>query len=165
MKSVAQLRFYRAIWAQICEAQGWAHLPEVEKDAKRRALHIELRLPHSSTQFANHHFTKWDTATRKLRKETATPRPSAPDTQRDQAIWRIREDAKLANLSEHYLNKISFDRFSTLLWEDLTGADLQKFRNLIHHRAGKILGHDTRTAPAGRDAAPSASVESENEPF
>jgi len=152
----AQRRFYRAIWAEVCNAQGWAHLPGKAKDDKRRALHERLNLPASSTEFTSANLTAWDRKTRSLRQQQ--PR-SAEDTQRTQALWRIRKDAKLAGFSKTYLNKIAFERFSTLLWEDLTGTDLVHFRNLIHARASKHLGHDTRTAPA------QAVQTDDNEPF
>jgi hypothetical protein len=172
MKSNGQLRFYRAIWAEICTEQGWAHLPGDEKDAKRHALHAQLGLPESSTMFSRDDFTHWDRSTRHLRKASphSAPgrRPSAPASRYDQAKWRIRHDAKLANFSDTYLNKIAYDRFSTLLWEDLTGRELLWFRNHIHDRASKKLGHDTRTrrAPVAACTADAGSVHDDsNEPF
>ena len=169
MKS--SLRFYRAIWAEICIEQGWKGLPIAELDAKRRALHAELGLPKSSTAFSRDDFTHWDRYTRHLRKPAKDPKPFGtrpPDTQRSQALWRIRKDAELAGFSNAYLNKIAYDRFTTLLWEDLTGQDLLWFRNHIHARASKKLGHDTRTRrspvePCTDDAEPVH--HSENEPF
>lgn len=162
MKSIAQLRFYRAIWAELCKSPGLAGLSKTELEARRRELHAQFGLPHSSKDFTLADLTHWNRSTQHLRTASAKPaqsRSEKGDTRR-QAIWRIRTDANLANFPETYLNKVAYDRFSTLLWEDLTGDDLLHFRNLIHSRASKALGYDTRTAKP-----PEAKPGDDNIPF
>jgi len=167
--SPSQHALYFRIWNSLCVEQGWYHLAAKEKDAKRRALHLQARCPSSSKDFSNQHFNRFKGLCEALlagRKFTGTDAADAHDQTR-RVIWRIEEDCKKAGLDEAYVVAIARDLTALGNWRDLDLDTLTKLRTTIHNRASKKLGHDTRTTPKRRyalDAVP-RSFASANEPF
>jgi len=150
MLTPKQEQKYWRTWAKILACQGWAHETSAKKDQRRYATHIMCGLKsedgtaRSMKSFVNRDFSRWLAATAHLCDEV-----EVRDRDRENSVWRIRQDARAAGLSDEYLAAIARDVFGTNDWCGLPGDQLIKFRNTIHNRAGSHTGHDTRTeAPA-----------------
>jgi hypothetical protein len=130
MPSYKEIKRYRATWAEVLDAQGWAHESPEQKDERRRDLHAELKLPHSSTEFTNRDFNTFYRACDRLRGQR-----KSRDRNRENLIWRINTDAKQASLDESYIEKVSTDLYGLACWRELALDDLENLRNVIHNRA------------------------------
>jgi hypothetical protein len=144
--------YYFTLWNQVCSELGWYHLPAAEKDAKRYALHEQAGCPRSSRQFSNQHFNRFKTRCQALiagKNDGGETKVDADDARR-RLIWRIKDDARKADLSAEYIAEVARDIHVLGNWEDLDLASLTNLRDTIHNRAGKKLGHDTRNVRAPR---------------
>lgn len=139
--------YYFSLWNQVCVEQGWYHLSAAEKDTKRRALHLQAGCPASSKDFTNQHFNRFKTACQALiaGRNSGGNEKADNDDARRRLVWRIKDDARKAKLDEAYIIALARDLHVLGNWQDLDLPALQNLRNTIHNRAGKKLGHDTRT--------------------
>lgn len=144
--SPKQTTFYFTLWNRVMVEQGWYHLKAAEKDAKRRALHLQAGCPASSKEFTNQHFNRFKTACEALirGKNSAGKEKADADDARRQLVWRIKDDAKKAGLDAAYIVECARDLHVLGNWEDLDLDSLTNLRNTIHNRAGSKLGHDPR---------------------
>ncbi|CAN5355797.1 hypothetical protein BH09VER1_BH09VER1_28750 [soil metagenome] len=139
--SLAQLKKYRVLWAQICEVRGWCHLPKVEVEAKRKALHAELDLPDSSKDFTNRHMDTWVKQTAPLRNDV-----DIRDRARETVEWTTRRLIEAfqtvlgrdyaRNLMIAWRDTVDLDKFPL---EDQSLLDLQNLRNTLKNRLGRII--------------------------
>ena len=150
--SPAQRTFYFSLWNRVMVEQGWHHLRTAEKDAKRRALHVQAGCKNadgtakSSKAFTNADFDLFKAECLKLtsgQRNGGEPRV-ADDGQRRRLVWRIRDDAKKAGLSPEYIAEVARDLHVLGNWQDLDLPGLTNLMKTIHNRAGKKLGHDPR---------------------
>lgn len=150
--SERQRIFYFTLWNRVMVERGWYHLPAAEKDAKRRALHLQAGCPASSKQFTNAHFDRFKAAALALAegKNSAGEQRADDDGQRRRLVWRIKDDARKAGLDAAYITAIARDLHVLGNWQDLDLPSLTNLRNTIHDRAGHKLGHDTRNVPHRR---------------
>jgi hypothetical protein len=169
--SPKQTTFYFTLWNRVMVEQGWYHLTAAEKDCKRRALHKQAGCPASSKDFTNQHFNRFKNECEALiagRNSGGVEKSDADDARR-RLIWRIKEDARKAQLDEAYIVAVSRDLHVLGNWEDLDLKSLTNLRNTIHNRATKKTGHDTRTVPKHRtyilDAVPRQFVPRSLQPF
>jgi hypothetical protein len=150
--SPKQTVYYFTLWNKVMVEQGWYHLPAVEKDSKRRALHVQAECPASSKGFTNQHFNRFKTACEALiagHNTGGVGKVDADDARR-RLVWRIKDDARKAGLSAEYIIGIARDIHVLGNWEDLDLDSLTNLRNTIHDRASHKLGHDTRNVPQKR---------------
>ncbi len=141
MLSPKQTAFYWNTWNQVCALHAWRN-----NDATRRhALHSEARCPASMRDFGNADFDRFLSYCRRLLGSKECTESRAKDGARKRLIWRIAQDAKTAMLDEAYLTALCTDLYGIGCWQELSLADLTKFRNTIHDRAGRHVGADTRS--------------------
>lgn len=158
--SPKQTTYYFTLWNRVMVEQGWYHLPTADKDAKRRALHVQAGCPASSKAFTNQHFNRFKIACEALiaGRNSCGPDKADDDDARRRLIWRIKDDARKARLDAAYIITVARDIHVLGNWEDLDMESLTNLRNTIHNRATKKTGHDTRTGPKRRryllDAVP-----------
>lgn len=148
------LRFYRALWQEVCVVQGWANLPELERDKRRAALHTQLGLPTSSKDFTTRDLTRWKTGTARLRKAHAPAMQADDSTVRAQLLWRIRRDQKAAGFPDAYLVELARSLFGLGCWDELATDDLTNFRNTLHNRAKKAISAARKAAREQAENAP-----------
>lgn len=150
--SPKQTTFYFTLWNRVCVELGWYHLSSAEKDEKRRALHVQAGCPASSKKFTNRDFDRFKSHALALlagKNSGGTPRVD-DDGERRRLVWRIRKDAQMANLDDAYIASVARDLHVLGNWQDLDLASLTNLRDTIHNRAGKKIGHDTRSPEALR---------------
>ena len=126
----AKEALYWRTWASVCVHMGWKH----SASSYRYALHLEAECKNadgshkSMKDFTNDDFTRYlDYCSILLGKHR--------DGERAQLCWRVRKDARDADLSPQYLAKLSTDLYGLGCWEELSKDDLEKFRNTVHNRA------------------------------
>ena len=147
MLTPKQEQKYWRTWAKIMACQGWAHEPTAKKNDRRHATHIMcgLKKPDGTARsmkaFENRDFSRWLAATAHLCDEV-----DIRDRDRENAVWRIRQDARATGLSDEYLANLARDLYDTSDWTALPNPQLFNFRDTIHNRAGTKTGHDTRSA-------------------
>ena len=145
--SPKQTTFYFTLWNRVMVEQGWYHLPTAEKDAKRRALHAQANCPESSKEFTNQHFNRFKARCEAIlagKNDGGTQIVDEKDAVR-RLVWRIKDDAKKAGLSPEYIIDVARDIHVLGNWEDLDLESLTNLMRTIHNRAGKKVGHDTRS--------------------
>lgn len=145
MLTTKQVQKYWRTWAKIIAFQGWSHEPAARKDVRRKATHIMCGLKNadgtarSMKTFANRDFSRWLAATAHLCDEV-----DIRDRDRENALWRIENDAKKGGLDIAYIESMARELYNTTAWRDLSFDQLENLRDAIHNRAGKKIGHDTR---------------------
>lgn len=138
--SPKQSSLYWKQWSAVCEFMGWKQ----SDDNRRYALHSEAGCVQSKTKFDNQDFDRYLTYCARL-----MGRKNFRDRDRERLVWRVREDAKNADLSKEYLQMLSRDMFGLGCWEELALDDLEKFRNTVHNRAYSKNPEDVGFIPAG----------------
>jgi len=129
--SPAQNAKYWRTWSALCTEHGWKN-----SDSERRyALHKEAGCPQSMKDFTNTSFDKFLGVAKRLLGQKVDPARASGDGERRRLIWRIKQDAKKANLEQAYLNKLAEDLTGLACWEELALDQLTNFRNAIHNRA------------------------------
>jgi len=149
-----------------------------KRDERRYALHAQAGCPQSMKDFnKREHFDKYlETANALIGgRLNGGPTRVEADGERRRLIWRIRKDAKIGGLDNAYLNKMATDLYGLACWDVLALDQLTNMRDVIHNRAGKRIGRDTRTrrsaikvAVRGQDQPESVAVLAgvdENQPF
>lgn len=141
-----QTIYYFTLWNKVMVEMGWYHLPAAEKNEKRYALHLQAGCPASSKGFTNQHFNRFKTRCEAIiaGKNDGGPGKVDDDDARRRLVWRIKDDAKKAGLSQEYIKEVARDLHVLGNWEDL---DLDSLKNLmltIHNRASSKIGTDTR---------------------
>lgn len=146
MLNPAQISLYWKTWSAVCKEHGWKN-----SDATRRyALHAQAKCPKSMKDFRNGDFDLYLGVARRLAGSNIDPSQAGVEGERRRLLWRIREDAKIADLDNAYLNKVSTDLYGIACWDELALDDLTKFRTTIHNRAGSHIGQDTRSRQTRR---------------
>jgi len=136
-----QKPLYWRFWSEVCAEHGWSN----SDTERRRALHAQAGCPASMTAFSNTDLDRYLSFCRQLLGTRECTEVAAQEGARKRLLWRIATDARTAKLDDSYLNKISTDQFGLACWRDLCLADLTHIRNVLHNRAGRHVGHDTRT--------------------
>jgi len=150
MMTPRQRSFYFSLWNQVCVEQGWYHLPQAQKDAKRRALHAQAGCPASSKEFTNRHFDAFRAHCAALLagKKTGGAAVVEEAGERRRLVWRIKADAKRGGLADAYIRTLARGLCGLGAWEDLDLASLTNLRATIHNRAA------AHVAAARRDNEP-----------
>lgn len=147
MLTKPQEQKYWRTWARILACRGWAHESTAKKNERRHATHIMCGLKNpdgtarSMKSFENRDFSRWLAATSHLCDEV-----DIRDRDRENAVWRIRQDARAAGLTDEYLHNLARDLYDAGDWTALPNPQLFNFRDTIHNRATAKTGHDTRGA-------------------
>jgi len=126
-----QQKFYLQTWLQIVHTQGW----KTDLDARRRALHTQLGLPHSSKEFSNKHFNKWLEGTAHLRDQV-----DLRDRDRENLLHRIKDEAyKMfsgdAWEANQYVAKLVRDKHDTGDLDSLSDQQLTQLLMTLKDRA------------------------------
>ena len=153
MLSRAQTNLYWRTWSSICEQNGWSDKTATGKNDLRYALHARAGLPHSMTQFRNQDLNTFLRFSERLLGVRVSR-----NRDRENLLWRIRQDATAANLDEAYIRKLSTDLTGLACYEELALDDLTNLRNAIHNRAKKRRQY-------AMDAKPRAFAPVASDPF
>ena len=148
--SPKQQVYYFTLWNKVMVHEGWHKLSAARKDEERYKIHAEVGCPDSSKDFTNQHFNRFKARCEAIlagKNDGGTQIVDEKDAVR-RLVWRIKDDAKKAGLSPEYIIDVARDIHVLGNWEDLDLESLTNLMRTIHNRAGKIVGHDTRSMQA-----------------
>ncbi|CAN5549121.1 hypothetical protein BH09VER1_BH09VER1_24900 [soil metagenome] len=132
MLSAAATALYWRTWKSLCIFEG----KKTSDSDRRYAVHASAKCPASMKEFSSRDFDLFLAYVRSLMgARTPGADKVGEDGERRRLVWKIRDDAKRANLDDAYVAKLAGDLNGLACWDLLDLAALTNLRNTIHQRA------------------------------